>query len=133
MAVTTADVLEPIGDLALELFPGRDPSVVETMLAAYVADGAARVATLVLSEAEKDRAVIAWVYARAYRNVVARLSRTPASFTLTGEGSTTITGEQIRTFKELAERWERDYDAVTASPPTPEETPTAAAVNRYIF
>lgn len=133
MAVTPPDLLEPTGDLTPELFPTLDGAGITALLTAYIADGTARVAALPLSELEKDRAVTAWAYSRAYRNIGQRLSNTPASFALEGEGSRTMLGEQLRTFKDSARRWEEDFDAVTATAPTPEEIPTATAQNRYVW
>jgi hypothetical protein len=108
MAVAATDLLEPAGDLSPELFPGLDTAGVATLLAGYITDAAARIPAG-LSPAQYDAAVRAWAYSRAYRAVALRLSRDPASSTLEGEGSTTITAEQIRTFKSEAEKWAADF------------------------
>lgn len=130
--ITATDLLEPSGDVVLDLFPGRTPDQLQALLTAYLTDGYAR-CPATLTDADKDRAATAWAYARVNRNVLARLSRTPASFTVDNEGSSTMLAEQIRTFKDAAVRWETDFDTITAATPTPDETPTSAAVNRYVW
>lgn len=132
MSVTHDDLLEPIGDLVPELFPGKDSAAINALLDAFIADGVARTPTT-LSSGSQDLAVTAWSYGRAYRNVLSRMSRTPASFSLTNEGSQTVLGEQIRTFKDLAKRWESEFDTIIGDAPTPDETPTASAKNSYVW
>lgn len=131
--LTPDQLLEPIGDIAPELFPGKDAAALDTMLQAYLTDGYARIPATVVDTVVRDRAAMAWSYARAYRNVLMRLSRTPATVSIANEGSQTILGEQIRTFAKLATRWELDYDAIIGDAPTPDDTPSAAAINSYVF
>jgi hypothetical protein len=134
MPITPADLLQPAGELEAADFPMLDADGLTTRLQAYIDDGYARVAPLDLTDDEKDRAVRAYSYGRSYRSILSRLSRNPATVTLEGEGQRVYLSEQLRTFKENAVRWEQDYDAITASDtPTPEETPSAAAVNRYVW
>lgn len=108
MSVTAPDLLQPKGDLSPELFPGMDPGEVQTLLESYVADGAAS-SPSTLSGGALDLALKAYAYARAYRNVALRLSRDPATNHLEGEASSTVTGEQIRTFKAEADRWAAEF------------------------
>jgi hypothetical protein len=132
MAVQPTDLLEPTGDLVPDLFPGKDADAVAALLAAYIADGTSRVPST-LAPADQDRAVTAWAYARAYRNVLARLSRTPATVSLANEGSTTMLGEQLRTFKQLAARYDAEYTLIVGDAPSPEDTPSASATNSYVW
>lgn len=129
--ITASDLLEPNGDVVLELFPGRTADTVNTLLTNYIADGYARCKST-MPQADQDRAAFAWANARVNRNVLSRLSRTPASVSLTNEGSTTMLGEQIRTFARAADKWEAEFDAIAATAPSPDDTPTSAALNRYI-
>jgi hypothetical protein len=132
MALTPDNLLEPTGDLAPELFPGKDSAWIDTLLAAYLADGYARTPATVVGD-DRDRAAAAWAYARAYRHVLARLSRTPATVEISNEGSTTMLSEQIRTFARLATRYESEYNGIIGEAPTPDDTPSAAATNSYVF
>lgn len=132
MPLTPTDLLEPIGDLSPELFPGKDAAAIDTQLQAYLTDGYGRVPATITGTSA-DNAAKAWAYTRAYQNVLIRLSRTPATANLTNEGSYTILGEQIRTFAKLATKWESEYNDIIGDAPSPDETPTAAALNQYIF
>lgn len=120
------------GELAPQMFPGKTPADLNTLLQAFLDDGYGRIPTTIVGDAA-DRAARSWAYARANRNVASRLSRTPASVTLTNEGATTMLGEQIRTFKEAAKAYENDFNEQIANPPTPDDTPTSAAYNGYVF
>jgi hypothetical protein len=131
--ITAADLLEANGgDISPAMFPQLDTVALNTLLARYVADGYSR-APASLTDADRDRVAENWSYARANRNVLNRLSRTPANVTLDNEGSTTILSEQIRTFKEAAQRYEAQVDAILGSAPTPEESPSSSAANRYCW
>lgn len=132
MPLSPTDLLEPIGDLSPELFPGKDDAAIDTQLQAYLTDGYSRVPVTVLG-AEVDRAAAAWAYMRAYQNVLIRLSRTPATVSIANEGSQTVLGEQIRTFAKLATKWESEFNDIVGDAPTPDDTPTAAAINTYVF
>lgn len=130
--LTPDTLLEPTGDLAPELFPGKDAAAIDTLLQAYLTDGYSRVPTTVDS-VTMDRAAMAWAYARAYRNVLMRLSRTPATVNITNEGSTQLLSEQIRTFAKLATRWEADYNSIIGEAPEPDDTPSTTALNSYVM
>lgn len=120
------------GELSPDMFPGKTPVQLATLLQAFLDDGYSRVPASLTDDA-KDRAARVWAYARANRNVAARLSRTPASITLTNEGATQMLGEQIRTFKEAAHAYENDFNEQIAAAPAPEDSPSAAALNGYVF
>lgn len=135
--ITATDLLEPIGDLALAYFPGKPQADVEALLGAYIADGVARLPAEVsaLGAPTTDLAVTAWSYYRAYRNITMRLSRDPATVHIEGEVATTITGEQIRTFKDETARWLADWStliAVEAFAPG-SVVGTVAVPNSYTF
>lgn len=133
MALTPNDLLEPIGDLAPELFPGKDAAAIDTMLSAYLADGYARIPTTIVDTASRDGAALAWAYGRAYRNVLRRLSRTPATVSIANEGTTTMLQKQIETFAKEAQRWEAEYTSIIGDAPAPDDTPSAAATNQYVW
>lgn len=133
MALTPNDLLEPIGDLAPELFPGKDAAALDTMLSAYLADGYSRIPTTIVDTVSLDSAARAWAYGRAYRNVLRRLSRTPATVSIANEGSTTILQKQIDTFDKEAQRWEAEYTSIIGDAPAPDDTPSAAATNQYVW
>ena len=42
-------------------------------------------------------------------------------------------GEQIRTFKEQARAYEEEFGELVAAAPAPEDTPSAPALNGYVF
>lgn len=130
--LTPDNLLEPRGDLSPELFPGKDAAWIDTLLATYLADAYARIpATIVGTTA--DLAAAAWSYARAYRHVLSRLSRVPATMAIVNEQSRTITGEQLRTFASLAAKWEAEFQTIIGDAPTADDTPSGSALNAYVF
>lgn len=135
MAVTASDLLEPAGDLSPALFPSLDSDGLTTLLDGYLADAATLIPSTIVGAAY-DGAATAWAYHRAYRSVALRLSRDPATAAVEGEGSSTITGEQIRTFKEEAARWGKDFDdriGMATDPGTLAEQSSQSIANSFTW
>lgn len=133
MAVTPADLLEPTGELSPADFPGYLSGALTDLMQGFITDATARLSGKVLTDAQRDQAITAWAYARGNRMILRRLSRTPASFSLANEGSQTILGEQIRTFKSEAKRWEDLFNGIIGDEPTPDDTPSTSAKNSYTW
>lgn len=114
MAVAAADLLSPNGEIEVSFFPGEDETAVTGRLTAYISDGNAKAASL--SGAEKDAAVTAWAYHRAYKAIYTKLLRNPSSWSLEGEGSASISGEQIKAFGRLADDYLAVFNAAVVVP-----------------
>ncbi len=130
MSITSANLLQPLGDVSPDWFPGLSSADVAALLDAYIADAASRIT---VTGIDGDNATRAYAMGRAARNVYMRLSNTPATATLTGEGSQSITGEQIRAFKTMAEKYEAEFATFTAAAPTPADEPSGAVANSYVW
>lgn len=130
--MTAADLLQPKGDISLDWFPTMSAEDVNTLLSNYIVDGVAHLAPN-LSSGEADIATRAWAMARAARNVYMRLSNTPASFTVQGEGGQTITGEQVRSFKIMAEKYEAEFSAFAPDEAGPAEAPSGSVATKYLW
>jgi hypothetical protein len=129
-------LLEPAGDLSLAYFPGKPQEDVDALLGAYIADGVARLpAAIAADPVAASLAVTAWSYHRAYRNIALRLSRDPSTVRVEGEFQTTITAEQIRTFKVERDNWLAEWNAAiaTGDASTAADPGTVALPNSYSF
>ena len=123
MAVTVDDLTSPAGDLEpAVLWPGEASADVTARLAGYLTDAEARAAVITDAD-DKDRAIVAYAYHRAYQSVATRLAATPSSVTLNDQGSVTTTAAQLAAMQELADRWRDKFDALL---PVPED----AALNQ---
>lgn len=136
--ITAEDLQQPKGDVDPAVwFPGKTPEDVATLLDAYIADGVARLPDALTDDAAQSAAVTAYAMGRAARNVEMRLSAGPASFRLDSEGSQTIIGEQIKTWRQRAERYEAEWaDATDFGDGTldnVDEPGQGAAVNRVVW
>lgn len=110
--LTAADLQQPKGDIDAPVwFPGKTPEDVGTLLDAYIADGVTKLPDTLTGDAAQDAALRSYAMGRAARNVFMRLSATPAAFKLDNEGSQTIISEQIKAFRQMAEKYEAEFGA----------------------
>lgn len=116
MPLTYKNLIAPLGPITPEWFPGMKPEDVQTQVAAYLAAAYGRT--------NDDAPARAWAMALACRAVESRLALTPASMTLEGEGSQSITGEQIRVWTKKATAFEAEFDQLTATDATPDDDPS---------
>lgn len=100
MAVTPDDLLEPTGRIDAAWF-SEDQHALLTRLDGYVSDGVAKVTGLthLTAQADQDRAVRAWAYARAFRYLHLTLQRTPQQMGVDGEGSRAFSDAQLSAWK----------------------------------
>lgn len=109
--ITADDLQQPKGDIDPGVwFPGKTLEDVATLLEAYIADGVTKIPDTLVGDAETDAALRSYAMGRAARNVFMRLSATPAAFKLDNEGSQTIISEQIKAFRQMAEKYEGEFD-----------------------
>jgi len=106
MAVLPADLQAPTGELEDTLFQGLTPALITTRLQSYIDDATAR-GTVLTDVTQHDSFVIAWAYYRAYRAQAERLAAQPASASLTGLGSLSVSAEQLKFFNRQSVEWLR--------------------------
>lgn len=135
-ALTSTDLRQPKGDISDDWFPLLDSTGIDTLLDAYLADGYDRIPASITSESEQNRAARAWAMARANRNVLSRLTNTPANFKLDNEGQQSVIGEQIKTVRLAAERFEAEFAELTAvvgANDSSDDAGQGAARNAYLW
>lgn len=124
MAVTYADILQPIGEIEPELFPHiKVLGDLQARITQYLAEGATKAADLAIPAASVDEATLHWGYYRAYLAVYQRLIATPAEARNDGQGSRKYEGRQAEAFLELANQHKDIFDGLV--PPA-----TATTVGR---
>lgn len=136
MALTSVDLLQPKGDITPDWFPTLDDAGVATLLDGYLADATARIPDTITDATAIDNAARAWAMGRAWRNVQQRLINAPATLKLDGEGSQSIIGEQIKNARQLAEKFEAEFEELTDvadSGSTVDDAGMGAAINRYVW
>lgn len=133
MPIAAADLLEPTGEVAPELFPGDAPppaagaGTLLGRLATYLADGYARAAA-VADATQKDEAARQWAYRRAFRAKYQEMNRKASTVDVKDEASRSFLVTQIQNFKALADEAEETYAAIPGVLPVVAEPPAAAAV-----
>lgn len=101
--LTGTDLLEPLGILTPEMFPGD--AVPSDTLDAYLETAYERADLKTVADTDRDDYARAIVYARAWERVATRLASTPASVSLTDQGSRAYNAEQLRTAAANADKW----------------------------
>lgn len=124
MAVTAAQLKSPTGKVEAAFFPGETGGTLDARLAAYIAEGESEAGDVGDwdSQAEYDAAVTSWAYYRAFEAVYLRLIATPSTVSITEEGSTQFTQQQINAFKDQSDNYRTAFDAAIADPDEPVAT-----------
>lgn len=109
MAVTLApfDLMQPMGELDAAWFPDGDLELRiggALALVAPVVEGSTAIAA-----ANHNAAAAAWVYARLYRQVAARLAATPSTLTIGGQITRVTSADRVAYFANLAASKEAEY------------------------
>jgi hypothetical protein len=136
MAITSADLLAPLGDIEPSFFPSDDPAALDARLNAYIADGEAQAAAAQVPEVNTDAAVEAWAYYRAYKAIWLRLSEAPSSLSMIDQGSRSRTDQQREAFHQLWEQYLTLWNGLTPAPSPSIEAaraPGGVAYNRYVW
>jgi hypothetical protein len=136
MTLVAADLLSPSGEIDGALFyPQLSSGGVSAKLGLYItaaasfADGAG-----VSDPALVDELSRAWIYYRAWNDVVQRLTLTPATASLGGEVSTSFLQTQINEWIKGRDMWRAAYLALIPLPPgsTVEQAGLSQAVDTVI-
>ncbi len=134
MTVIAADLLLPSGEIDGVLFyPALDSGAITTRLTAYIAEGGAQGALLNVVPAMLDWYTKVYSYYRAWSDVVNRLTLTPASASLEGEGSRSFLQTQINSWIVARNAWQSQLAQLV-----PISTALAPGVqqsipNKYVF
>lgn len=135
MPVVATDLMSPAGPVEAYLFPGEDSNVIEARLSGYLQAGYddERVAAQT-DAALKDKLVRPYALARVYSAVLERLSAQPATVQVTEKGGHGYSTEQIKTFKDLAAKYERDFLGLLIIPPMvpPSQLPGSMSVRNTV-
>lgn len=103
MALTATSFIEPAGELAEELFPGKD---LEEFAAAWLAEAQAKTSS--------EAAQAAWVYYRAYLTVANRFN-IEASTEAKGSVSASRLFSQIDYWRKRAAEHRQEFDSLTSA------------------
>ena len=103
MPLTVADLIEPVGELAPDLFPDDTAEQFTARVDAYRLDGAARATAAEMSGTTADDAAAQWAYHRAYSAKYRLMVSSPASASKVDEGSKATLASQIDAWRVLAD------------------------------
>jgi hypothetical protein len=92
------DLLEPKGEIALNLFPAETADQIEARASVWLAEGFVR--SSALSGAARDDAARQWAYYRAWNAVYTRLISLPSSVTVPAGGGHGYSAQQLLEAKE---------------------------------
>lgn len=114
MALPTAETfISPVGDLTEEMFPGED---LEERVDGYLSAITPGLQSAIVGDDDKlERAVLASVYARAFRAAAAKAVGEPIMGNLVDQGSVQYAQDRARQFLDLAELYQKDLDAILGS------------------
>lgn len=115
MALSASDFTEPDGELRADMFPGVDDLEASGgYLETWISDAQSELSnsSASLTTSEEDDAKEAWVYYRAYKSVWLRLTTNPHQADLDDGGSLKYTDQQVQNFKELADQYREDAEAL---------------------
>lgn len=116
MAVDPNSLKAPAGELRPASFPGED---LDAAIAIWQAEAEAAVAQAPLSDADKDKAIVRWVYYRGWRSIFARLSAEPAEANAQDQASRRYIKEQLANAEAQAAFYLAEYEAILAQTPAP--------------
>jgi len=103
MAISSADLIAPVGLVEASLFPGEASNVMAERLDGYLDEGYTRATAAEADEANHDEAAKQWAYHRAFLQVYLRLSANPSQVDVDGKGSHQYLISQINNFKNLSD------------------------------
>lgn len=126
ITVTSAQCVQPEGELFAELFPNNN---LDDLVSGWLTKASAEVAALNIVSTNQDAAALAYVYWRAYDHICLRMANEFASKTVhSGAGDATLsqTNDQRKFFQERAAFWQGQF--YSYQPPTDDQ---AAAVPAF--
>lgn len=126
ITVTSANFIQPDGELFAALFPNDD---LDNLVSGWLAKARDEVTALNITSTYQDAAALAYVYWRAYDQICLRMANEFASKTIhSGAGDATIsqTNDQRKFFQERAQFWQGQF--YSYQPPTDDQ---AAAVPAF--
>src|SRR4026209_2151134 len=112
MALDHSDLLQPTGELWLQLWPGLSSVEVEDQLDEYLSVGSVRAADLLVPSADQELYQKGWAYYSAYRGVYVRMITTPAKVAIEGQGDRTYDPKQADKILALANGWLATIEAL---------------------
>jgi len=128
MAVDGTDLISPVGEIDLSLFPDDDENSLPERLDGYLTEAEGKESG-VSDEGKKH-----WAYYRAYRAIFIRLSST-ASARFDDQGDIRYSDKQIENFNTLAEKhltlWEEAIATTDAS--SRNLSPSAAVTTKVAY
>lgn len=114
MAVAPADLTAPKGAVQPSFFPDDDAAALAARLQLWITEGTERAEDIADIDAH-DRAVAAWAYYRAFRAVYLRKSDEPSTVELRDQGSRQNLITQIQNFRDEAEAYRAEFEALLAA------------------
>jgi hypothetical protein len=105
MAIVGTDLIAPIGELDLSLFPGDSETDLSERLEAFLLEAEGKKAGV------SDEGKKASAYHRAFRQVFIRLSNFPAS-EVDDQGNVKYSDAQIQNFSTIAQSYKEQWDEI---------------------
>lgn len=124
MAVTAADLLDPVGRIRPDFFPGEEPADLTDRIDGWIALAIADAGIAALDD--PDPAVTAYVYARAFGAIADRLNAEAARTTFSEQGTREMLKEQLAYWAGERDREENRLAALVAAGVEPEGAITDA-------
>lgn len=126
ITVTSAQCIQPEGELFAELFPNSN---LDDLVSGWLTKASDEITSLSIVSTYQDAAALAYVYWRAYDHICLRMANEFASKTVhSGAGDATFsqTNDQRKFFQERAAFWQGQF--YSYQPPTDDQ---AAAVPAF--
>lgn len=126
-----ADLMQPVGMLTLGLFPAyANQAALDVFLQALLDEGYVRADSLDTQD-RRDAAAIAWAYHMAYLSIWQRMSATPLTAKIDGEGERGYAATQIAAFLKLSNDARAEFDALLTSTALVTPAVTTGVVTKY--
>lgn len=132
MPVAPADLLAPKGPVTTTLFPGEGVPELTVRLQQYIDNGEADSRVAAMPADQQDALVRNYALYQVFRDVHIRMTAEPLTVSVTDKGGHGYSTEQIKSMKELRDRFLGDFEAglvvEEAAPAPPPSFPGSISV-----
>lgn len=120
--LTASDLMAPAGPVESFLFPEEDSNQLPDRLNGYLANAYVDARVAAFPDATQNSMAKAYALWQVYTAVYTRLSAMPITVTVAEKGGHGYSAEQIRNFRDLANKYLADFNGMLivepSSPPT---------------
>ena len=126
MAVTFDDLVHPVGELNKSMFPDDDINVLS---ATWFDDAKSKTSSMSDGE-QKDAAVRAWVYHRAFTTIAGSIASRPTSSDYYNQRQETWGADRVKYFSDRAKFYLDQYNTIVKPTVTGSHIPYSAYATR---